>query len=171
MSRHFAALNDKGVTLHVLVGERASGNAAWFEKNVTTLYQDRDDKGNVILIDGKPSMVKPARWIETFKADNPPTVKELEADASVLTRKNYAGLGHKYDDALDGFIAPRPEKRESWVLDDSLKYIAPVPEPVFDLQTQTTCWDEKNQAFVIVLKADAATTQAALDATVTVEKL
>lgn len=32
-------------------------------------------------------------------------------------RKNYAGIGHTYDDTRDAFIAPKPES-EGWILDE-----------------------------------------------------
>ena len=43
-------------------------------------------------------------------------------------RKNYAGIGYKYDLALDAFIAPKPYK--SWKLDKEIaQWKAPKPYP------------------------------------------
>lgn len=43
-------------------------------------------------------------------------------------RKNYAGIGYKYDENLDGFIEPQPYP--SWNLDnETLKWVPPVPMP------------------------------------------
>ena len=43
-------------------------------------------------------------------------------------RKNYAGIGYRYDETLDAFIAPQPFP--SWTLDtDSCQWAAPKPLP------------------------------------------
>jgi hypothetical protein len=43
-------------------------------------------------------------------------------------RKNYAGMGYTYDEALDAFIAPKPF--DSWILDeDTARWEAPTPYP------------------------------------------
>ena len=44
-------------------------------------------------------------------------------------RKNYAGIGFTYDEALDGFIRPKPF--DSWILDESKgKYDPPIAYPM-----------------------------------------
>jgi hypothetical protein len=43
-------------------------------------------------------------------------------------RKNYAGIGFKYDQARDAFIAPKPFN--SWILnEDTCRWEAPVAKP------------------------------------------
>jgi hypothetical protein len=43
-------------------------------------------------------------------------------------RKNYAGVGHYFDEARDAFIAPKPY--DSWILDEeTCQWQAPVPYP------------------------------------------
>ena len=43
-------------------------------------------------------------------------------------RKNYAGIGHTYDEARDAFIPPKPYA--SWLLDETTcLWEAPVPMP------------------------------------------
>ena len=43
-------------------------------------------------------------------------------------RKNYAGIGYRYDSALDAFIPPKPFP--SWVLnEETANWDAPVPRP------------------------------------------
>lgn len=43
-------------------------------------------------------------------------------------RKNYAGIGYSYDEALDAFIPPKPF--ESWILNESTcQWEAPVAYP------------------------------------------
>jgi len=46
-------------------------------------------------------------------------------------RKNYAGIGFRYDEALDAFIAPQPYP--SWVLNNDAKWEAPIPYPEGEL--------------------------------------
>jgi hypothetical protein len=43
-------------------------------------------------------------------------------------RKNFAGIGYKYDQARDAFIAPKPYS--SWILnEDTCRWDAPVVKP------------------------------------------
>ena len=54
-------------------------------------------------------------------------------------RKNYAGIGYKYDSKLDAFISPKPYK--SWLLDKELcKWHAPIPYPADGLMYS---WNEE----------------------------
>jgi hypothetical protein len=53
-------------------------------------------------------------------------------------RKNYAGVGHSYDETRDAFIAPKPFN--SWVLDEeTCQWQAPVPYPADGLMYE---WNE-----------------------------
>ena len=42
-------------------------------------------------------------------------------------RKQYAGIGYKYDEVNDAFIAPQPYP--SWSLNNNFKWQAPTPMP------------------------------------------
>lgn len=43
-------------------------------------------------------------------------------------RKNYAGIGYTYDEALDAFVPPKPHN--SWILnEDTALWESPVPYP------------------------------------------
>jgi hypothetical protein len=56
-------------------------------------------------------------------------------------RKNFAGIGFKYDEVLDAFIPPQPFA--SWTLNEqTAKWEAPVPYPEDDLMY---FWDEENK--------------------------
>ena len=58
-----------------------------------------------------------------------PDTKEPSADQSKAFRKNYAGIGFKYDVDRDAFIPPKPF--ESWILnEDSCQWEAPKEKPV-----------------------------------------
>lgn len=59
-------------------------------------------------------------------------------------RKNYAGIGYSFDQALDAFIPPK--LFESWVFNpDICDYEAPVPIPS---ETEPYRWDESVQDWV-----------------------
>jgi hypothetical protein len=54
-------------------------------------------------------------------------------------RKNYAGIGFTYDEALDAFIPPKPF--DSWLLnEETAQWEAPVPYPDGDLMYS---WNEE----------------------------
>lgn len=58
-------------------------------------------------------------------------------------RKNYAGIGYKYDEVRDAFIPPQPYP--SWTLnEDSCLWEAPIPQPT----DVPNIWDEENQIWV-----------------------
>ena len=61
-------------------------------------------------------------------------------------RKNYAGIGYKYDQARDAFIAPKPFP--SFILnEDTCRWEAPVAYPNDD---QNYKWNETNQSWDLV---------------------
>lgn len=60
-------------------------------------------------------------------------------------RKNFAGIGYKYDEELDAFIPPQPF--ESWTLNAyTAKWMAPKPYPqdgrVYFWEEETLSWKE-----------------------------
>jgi len=61
-------------------------------------------------------------------------------------RKNHAGIGHKYDEDRDAFIAPKPFN--SWVLnEDTCLWEAPVTKPEDD---KNYVWNEDNQTWDLI---------------------
>lgn len=58
-------------------------------------------------------------------------------------RKNYAGIGYKYDEIRDAFIPPKPPY-ESWLLDENTcQWVAPIPKPsegIYYWSEQTLEW-------------------------------
>ena len=75
-----------------------------------------------------------ARCKQLFGDDT--TWRQTSYNASF--RKNYAGIGYKYDAKLNAFIAPQPYP--SWTLDAATcRWVAPKPMPV-DGKTYT--WNE-----------------------------
>ena len=61
-------------------------------------------------------------------------------------RKNFAGIGFKYDQARDAFIAPKPFN--SWILnEDTCRWEAPVAKPD---DGQRYIWNETNQVWDLI---------------------
>lgn len=72
------------------------------------------------------------RWVQTSYNGN--------------IRFRYAGIGFKYDEELDAFIAPQPYP--SWTLDETTtNWIAPTPMPEDGKQY---LWDEESLSWVAV---------------------
>ena len=59
-------------------------------------------------------------------------------------RGRYAGIGYRYDETLDVFIAPQPYP--SWMHDSTGEWQPPVPKPTEGLWR----WNETNQEWVPV---------------------
>jgi hypothetical protein len=62
-------------------------------------------------------------------------------------RKQYAGIGYKYDPDVDVFIAPQPYP--SWSLDNNFDWQAPTPRPIegfWRWDEVTLTWVESNLA-------------------------
>jgi hypothetical protein len=57
-------------------------------------------------------------------------------------RKQFAGIGYRYDTENDIFIAPQPFP--SWVLNDSFDWIAPSPKP----NGEKWYWDENRKDWI-----------------------
>jgi hypothetical protein len=62
------------------------------------------------------------RWIQTSYNNN--------------FRKQYAGVGFRYDEVRDEFVTPQPFP--SWILDENNDWQPPVPQT-----DETTYWDEE----------------------------
>jgi hypothetical protein len=87
------------------------------------------------LIEGK----HPEVWYGEFRGQ---TCKRTSYNGNY--RKNYAGLGYKYDEALDAFVPPKPYA--SWILnEDTALWEAPVAYPedggMYSWNEETGSWD------------------------------
>ncbi len=87
------------------------------------------------LIEGKD----PETWYGEFRGQ-----RCVRTSYNASIRKNFAGIGYKYDDALDAFIAPQPY--ESWILNpETCQWEAPVPLPddkaLYVWNEQLTAWE------------------------------
>lgn len=82
----------------------------------------------------------PGNWVQT----NIDTRAGVNTKGELPLRKNYAGIGYKYDFNLDAFIPP--QQFDSWVIDEVKgQYIAPKEAPK-DGKGYT--WNEKTLDWV-----------------------
>jgi len=120
---HFAEIDENGTVLRVLVVDNA---------------QESDGQNflaNTLGLGGT--------WVKTSYN----TVGGVHKDGGTPFRKNYAGIGYKYDSVRDAFIAPKPY--DSWTLnEDSCLWEAPVAYPtdgkIYFWNEETTSWEESN---------------------------
>jgi len=116
---HFAQLNEENLVTQVIV----------------VANQDTADKDGVeneaIGIEFCTNLLG-GKWVQTSYNAN--------------IRKNYAGVGYKYDAALDAFIPPQPFA--SWTLNnETAQWEAPTPYPTDD---KRYTWDEATTSWVEV---------------------
>ena len=107
--------------------------------------------------------ISPDRWIQTSYNTNAgkyydgtkafDTIYNEEvyvpaADQSKAFRKNFAGIGHTYDEARDAFI--RPKNFDSWTLNETTcDWEAPVAmPPKTEIVGKEIHWDEANQRWL-----------------------
>jgi hypothetical protein len=89
------------------------------------------------LIDGKD----PEAWYGEFRGQ-----RCVRTSYNGNIRKNYAGIGYRYDDTLDAFIPPQPFP--SWLLDEeTAQWVAPVAYPDDNLMYS---WDEEAGDWVAI---------------------
>lgn len=128
---HFAKLDKQNTVIFVTVGRDEDREEELTERTGDVYKQTSyNTRGGVHYgSDGQPS-----------------------ADQTKAFRKNYAGLGYKYDPVRDAFVPPRPYA--SWTLNDTTcLWQAPVAMPE-DAGTgdppKRYRWDEITTAWVVV---------------------
>ena len=81
----------------------------------------------------------PETWYGNFRGQ---VCKRTSYNENI--RKNYAGIGMKYDQVLDAFIPEKPYP--SWVLnEDTCKWEAPTPKPT---DSKIYMWDESTLSWI-----------------------
>ena len=118
---HFAEIDGDGTVLRVLV-----------------VSDDQEDRGQEFLADD-------LGLGGTWKKTSYNTVAGEHRTGGTPFRKNYAGIGFKYDATRDAFIPPKPFA--SWVLnEDTCVWDAPTPMPtdgkLYTWDEDTTSWKE-----------------------------
>ena len=107
---HFAKLDSLGIVVFVTVG------------------RDEDDGKELELCARTGDTYRQTSYNTRGGVHYDPNTNEPSADQSKAFRKNYAGIGYKYDIDRDAFIPPKPYP--SWILDEfSCLWNSPVPYP------------------------------------------
>jgi len=91
-------------------------------------------KDEAELIDG----LSPEEWYGNFRGQ-----RCVRTSYNHNIRKQYAGIGFKYDAVADVFISPQPFP--SWSLDENYDWQAPIDYPA---DGKDYSWDEANQVWV-----------------------
>jgi hypothetical protein len=118
---HFAEIDAEGTVLRVLV-----------------VADDQEGRGQEFLAND-------LGLGGTWKKTSYNTSGGVHSNSGTPYRKNYAGIGFKYDESKDAFIPPKPFA--SWTLDEgSCLWEAPVARPsgegMYNWNEDTTSWDE-----------------------------
>ena len=107
---------------------------------------------NELLVDGVESEQKGIDFLnnlhktnDTWKQTSYNTLGDVHRLDGTPFRKNYAGIGYKYDETRDAFIAPQPFP--SWTLnEDTCRWETPVAYPddgkIYRWNEETISWDE-----------------------------
>jgi hypothetical protein len=99
--------------------------------NVLTIPESEDFRGQEYLNE----LGFEGRWIQTSYntfggVHYDPITRMPSENQNKALRKNYAGIGYRYDETLDVFIPPKPPERSSYILDsETCLWKPPVPEP------------------------------------------
>lgn len=89
------------------------------------------------LIEGKD----PETWYSEYRGQ-----RCIRTSYNGNIRKNYAGVGFRYDEQLDAFIAPQPFA--SWLLnEETAQWEAPIPYPT---DGSIYSWDEHSLDWVAI---------------------
>ena len=107
---------------------------------------------NELLVDGTENEQKGINFLNTlfntsdnWKQTSYNTNGGVHKLGGTPLRKNYAGIGHTYDEGRDAFIAP--QDFPSWVLnEETCQWEAPSPYPD---DGQMYHWNESNQEWEI----------------------
>lgn len=109
---NFAQIDENGIVIQVLVGNDSFPNEGydWFVENLG------------------------GTWVKTSYN----TQAGVHKKGGIPLRKNYAGIGMKYDSTRDAFITQKPFT--SWTLDEATcQYKPPTPYPT---DGKRYSWDE-----------------------------
>jgi hypothetical protein len=121
---HWAELDENNIVTRVLVGSN-----------------EDPDEGYQWLIDNLGGT-----WVKTSYN----TVAGTHTLGGTPFRKNYAGIGYSYDEALDAFIPPKPEGLNSWVVNEETgQWQAPVAAPTDAPEGKYYAWDEQTVSWVL----------------------
>ena len=94
----------------------------------------------ILKADGTESELKGKQFLNSLYG----TAKWVQTSYNNNFRKQYAGIGWKYDSANDVFISPQPF--DSWTLDSNFDWQPPVDYPS-DYTPFDYVWNEETEAW------------------------
>ena len=97
---------------------------------------------HMIMKDGEENEQQGAEFLQNLHGNRD---LYIQTSYNGTFRKNYAGVGYKYDKTRDAFIPPK--LFPSWVLnEDTCRWDAPIPRPddgkMYEWDEGTTSWIE-----------------------------
>ena len=99
--------------------------------------------GEILKTDGTESELKGKKFLNKVLGQS----TWVQTSINGTIRKNYAGIGYKYDSTRDAFIPPKPDY-DSWTLNETTcKWESPVAYPD---DGNLYNWDEANQQWTYV---------------------
>jgi len=99
----------------------------------------KDSKGVEQEVNGINFLTEHTHW---------PIWKQTSYNRSI--RKNFAGIGHTYDEDKDAFIPPKPTQYPSWVLNETTcQWEPPVVKPDDETEAKRYGWNEETQQWDI----------------------
>ena len=119
---HYAYLDENNIVTSVIVGKNEGEDGVDWETYYGAKRTSYNTHGGIYydLNTGKP-----------------------HTDQSKSFRKNFAGIGYKYDEARDAFIPAKPYP--SWILNENTcQWIAPIPAPEYGKYV----WDENTISWI-----------------------
>ena len=132
---HWAEIDSTGLVLRVV----------YYKEKVIDLKQKEiaEQFGYTYVFEDEPD--EGYGWVtETFGGT------WVQTSYNKTIRKNFAGIGYRYDETLDAFIPPQPFL--SWTLDtETCAWSAPVPYPTDGLTYQ---WDEPTLEWKLIVLED-----------------
>jgi hypothetical protein len=123
---HYAFLDENNIVTEVITG---------VDEDVTQIDANGTEIGG--------SSLAWETWYGNFKGQ---TCKRTSYNGNI--RKNYAGIGFKYDQDFDAFISPQPYS--SWKLDyTTYNWVPPILKPE-EIEGYIWKWSEVNQEWVSI---------------------
>ena len=111
---HFAELNNNNIVLRVIV------------VNNTDILDENGNESEQVGKDFCYNLLG-GEWIQT--------------SYNATFRKNYAGIGFEYSEEYDGFIPPKPEDYDSWIVNpNTCRWEPPIPYPTDPVPSEDRRW-------------------------------
>ena len=134
---HFAQLDENNIVLNVIVVADSD----------TTNPETGEEDENIGIAFLKRLFGENSRWKQTSYNTRKGVYYDPETGLPGKKppfRKNYAGIGHRYDEEMNAFI-PKPRYKNTILDTETCEWVQPIPCPVLtEEQKKLKCWYEWN---------------------------